>query len=205
MLDTLSDMEVANTIMSSNDKAKDATSVNLLDKRFKDLKLKEMTVLDHKSAEYKGLQQYLLDSSSGGHGLKYRLQDIFRIERPGEATRFKKHTSKLKDSNRLLLWHGSRTTNYGGILSQGLRIAPPGKCNKLCVDPYVAIVLRETFVNSNLYILLMNNADGVTIRGPCQWLCVRKRCVPRGLQQQISQLLHCGYVWRRRTSSARRG
>ena len=25
----------------------------------------------------------------------------------------------------MLLWHGSRTTNYAGILSQGLRIAPP--------------------------------------------------------------------------------
>ena len=27
--------------------------------------------------------------------------------------------------NRYLLWHGSRTTNFAGILSQGLRIAPP--------------------------------------------------------------------------------
>ena len=25
----------------------------------------------------------------------------------------------------MLLWHGSRFSNYGGILSQGLRIAPP--------------------------------------------------------------------------------
>ena len=27
--------------------------------------------------------------------------------------------------NRQLLWHGSRITNFTGILSQGLRIAPP--------------------------------------------------------------------------------
>jgi hypothetical protein len=27
--------------------------------------------------------------------------------------------------NRQLLWHGSRLTNWVGILSQGLRIAPP--------------------------------------------------------------------------------
>lgn len=27
--------------------------------------------------------------------------------------------------DRRLLWHGSRCTNFGGILSQGLRIAPP--------------------------------------------------------------------------------
>jgi poly [ADP-ribose] polymerase len=25
----------------------------------------------------------------------------------------------------MLLWHGSRTSNYVGILSNGLRIAPP--------------------------------------------------------------------------------
>jgi len=25
----------------------------------------------------------------------------------------------------MLLWHGSRITNFAGILSQGLRIAPP--------------------------------------------------------------------------------
>ena len=32
----------------------------------------------------------------------------------------------MKDvGNRMLLWHGSRLTNYVGILSQGLRIAPP--------------------------------------------------------------------------------
>lgn len=31
----------------------------------------------------------------------------------------------LPNSNRRLLWHGSRSTNFGGILSQGLRIAPP--------------------------------------------------------------------------------
>jgi poly [ADP-ribose] polymerase 2/3/4 len=25
----------------------------------------------------------------------------------------------------MLLWHGSRSTNFAGILKQGLRIAPP--------------------------------------------------------------------------------
>lgn len=33
---------------------------------------------------------------------------------------------RFKDvGNRMLLWHGSRMSNYAGILSQGLRIAPP--------------------------------------------------------------------------------
>jgi hypothetical protein len=33
--------------------------------------------------------------------------------------------NKLKDGERMLLWHGSRSTNFAGILKQGLRIAPP--------------------------------------------------------------------------------
>lgn len=127
MLDTLTDMEVANTIMSANDKSKDGASVSRLDKHFKELKLKELTPLDHKSKEYQELQKLLLNTSSDGHGLRYRLQDIFRVERPGETSRFDKAVKKLKDRQTFLLWHGSRTTNYGGILSQGLRIAPPGK------------------------------------------------------------------------------
>ena len=127
MLDTLTDMEVANTIMkSTGDKDKDAESVNMLDKRFQDLGMEEMEPLDHDSSEYKALADYLINSSNPNHGLRYRLEDIFRIERKGEAERFaKSEFSKMKKHDRRLLWHGSRTTNYGGILSQGLRIAPP--------------------------------------------------------------------------------
>lgn len=36
-----------------------------------------------------------------------------------------KDTSYVGGKNKKLLWHGSRLTNWGGILSQGLRIAPP--------------------------------------------------------------------------------
>lgn len=125
MLDTLTDMEVANTIMKATTKSKDGTSVSRLDQQFKDLKLKELTPLDKKSTEYTELQKLLLNTSSDAHGLRYRLQDIFRVERPGEAERYEKSIKKLKDRQTFLLWHGSRTTNYGGILSQGLRIAPP--------------------------------------------------------------------------------
>jgi len=127
MLDTLTDMEVANTIMrSTDDKENDAASVSILDQRFASLGMQEMTPLDHTSSEYKTLQDYLVKSSGHTHGLRYRLQDIFRIERNGEHDRFAKSPyAATKDKNRRLLWHGSRTTNYGGILSQGLRIAPP--------------------------------------------------------------------------------
>ena len=47
---------------------------------------------------------------------------IWKIKREGEFARYK----PFRDlHNKKLLWHGSRYTNFGGILSQGLRIAPP--------------------------------------------------------------------------------
>ncbi|KAI0020253.1 PARP-domain-containing protein [Xylariomycetidae sp. FL0641] len=127
MLDTLTDMEVASTIMRNpgRDRARDAASLHKLDAHFANLGLAELAPLAPASREYRELQRYLLDSNAAGHGRRYRLQDIFRVERDGEGERFARSTRTLKDSKRLLLWHGSRTTNYGGILSQGLRIAPP--------------------------------------------------------------------------------
>ena len=122
MLDTLTDMEVANTIMkTTGDKKKDAETVNLLDKRYAELGMEEMTPLDHKSHEYKALSEYLVKSSGTTHDIRYRLEDIFRIERQGETERFQKSEfAKLHKTDKRLLWHGSRTTNFGGILSQGL-------------------------------------------------------------------------------------
>lgn len=52
--------------------------------------------------------------------LNVKIKDIFTVNRPGEAERYDK-----KIGNEMLLWHGSRVTNFGGILPQGLRIAPP--------------------------------------------------------------------------------
>lgn len=105
MLDTLTDMEVANTIMkTTTDKGKDKEAVNLLDKRFSELNLDEMTPLDHKSSEYKTLADYLIKSSGTSHGIRYRLEDIFRVSRTGEKERFQKSQySKLKKSDKRLV------------------------------------------------------------------------------------------------------
>ncbi|KAG2713573.1 hypothetical protein I3843_04G174400 [Carya illinoinensis] len=51
------------------------------------------------------------------------LEEVFSLERKGEFDKFAPYRERLK--NRMLLWHGSRLTNFVGILSQGLRIAPP--------------------------------------------------------------------------------
>ena len=126
MLDTLTDMSVADTIMkATGDKDEDSKNANLLDQRFQDLGMEEITPLAHDSSEYRALCDYLIKSAAS-HGFRYRLEDVFRLERHGEAKRFSDSKyAKLHKSDKRLLWHGSRTTNYGGIMSQGLRIAPP--------------------------------------------------------------------------------
>ncbi|KAL5043795.1 hypothetical protein BDW71DRAFT_187388 [Aspergillus fruticulosus] len=123
LLETLTDMEITNSILKDASKMED---VNPLDSQYAGLGMREMTPLDHASNEFKELEKYLAGTRGATHGVRYKVIDIFRIERQGERDRFKSSPyAGIKNSNRRLLWHGSRSTNYGGILSQGLRIAPP--------------------------------------------------------------------------------
>jgi hypothetical protein len=63
---------------------------------------------------------------SSGKRSRANIHALFRIERKGEQERWVGGGwDKVDDGQRLLLWHGSRSTNFAGILKQGLRIAPP--------------------------------------------------------------------------------
>ena len=53
----------------------------------------------------------------------YCKQSNRKMNRPEEEESFKSVSDTI--GNRMLLWHGSRVSNFVGILSQGLRIAPP--------------------------------------------------------------------------------
>lgn len=55
------------------------------------------------------------------------VNDVLNVENREHETKAwnKAGYGKAADGDRLLLWHGSRTTNFAGILKQGLRIAPP--------------------------------------------------------------------------------
>ncbi|UKZ93532.1 uncharacterized protein TrAFT101_008446 [Trichoderma asperellum] len=124
LLESLSDMKDAAEIMKVDRKATD--NVHPLDKQFQSLGLNEMTPLDPTSTEFQYLSGYLNGTKGDTHNHSYKVQDIFRIERQGEDIRFNEYAENSKiGANRRLLWHGSRATNFGGILSQGLRIAPP--------------------------------------------------------------------------------
>ena len=123
LLDSLSDLKNADEILK---KAKEtASQIHPLDSRFQGLGMQEMLPLEHSSSEFSEIDQYLHKTCGSTHSIKYEVQDIFRIQRQGEFERFDKSKYATIASDRRLLWHGSRTTNFGGILSQGLRIAPP--------------------------------------------------------------------------------
>lgn len=83
----------------------------------------DIEVLDHDSNEFDTINKYLKNTHAGTHNqYSLVLNEVFKINRHGESDRYQ----KFKDlHNKKLLWHGSRLTNFVGILSQGLRIAPP--------------------------------------------------------------------------------
>lgn len=120
LLESLADMKDAAQILKVN---KDEDDIHPLDRQFQGLGLEEMTPLAPTSNEFMELKSYLCGSVGATHGTNYQVENIFRIERQGEMQRFKNALGDAQD--RRLLWHGSRCTNFAGILSQGLRIAPP--------------------------------------------------------------------------------
>ena len=91
--------------------------VNPIDSHYKELKC-SIVLTPTNSEEYKMIERYVANTS-GHRNLK--IVDCFTIEREGEDAIF--NPNKL--GNRKLLWHGSRFSNFPGILSQGMRIAPP--------------------------------------------------------------------------------
>ena len=126
LIESLTDMQLANEIMKTAKGAKEHKDVHIIDRQYDGLGMQEMTPLSSSSDEFKHLQDYLIKSAGQTHSIRYTVQDIFRIERQGEKERYVKSPyAAIKNSDRRLLWHGSRSTNFGGILSQGLRIAPP--------------------------------------------------------------------------------
>jgi len=123
LLWSLTDMSVTDEI--TKEARTSPGSLHPLDAQFKGLNLDKLSPVDPQSDEFQELEQYLRKTRGSTHAIKYiKVEAIFRVERNGEFERFEKKYEKLQ-ADRRLLWHGSRTTNFGGILSQGLRIAPP--------------------------------------------------------------------------------
>ena len=60
------------------------------------------------------------NSTSDTNYYKVHIEEAYELYKSEEEKNFKKDLNNIK-----LLWHGSRVSNYVGIISQGLRIAPP--------------------------------------------------------------------------------
>ncbi|XP_045493688.1 poly [ADP-ribose] polymerase-like [Colias croceus] len=117
MLDNLLEIEIAYSLMQS-----DVNSTCPIEAHYKKLKT-DIEPIAKDSEEFKMINEYIKNTHGSTHSYyKLELQEVFKVVREGEEKRFKPFR---KLHNRRLLWHGSRTTNYAGILSQGLRIAPP--------------------------------------------------------------------------------
>ncbi|XP_012722785.2 poly [ADP-ribose] polymerase 1 [Fundulus heteroclitus] len=119
MLDNLLDIEVAYSLLrgGAQDNEHDPIDIN-----YEKLKTK-IEVVDKTTQEAEIIMQYVKNTHAATHNTyTLEVQDIFKVAREGEHQRYRPFEEL---HNRQLLWHGSRATNYAGILSQGLRIAPP--------------------------------------------------------------------------------
>ncbi|ORC82980.1 poly(ADP-ribose) polymerase [Trypanosoma theileri] len=118
MLETLGELEIAATLLETNE----TEGMHPLDSAYKSLNC-EIRPLPQSDPAFKRIVEYASNTQGLTHN-SYTLEvtNVFTVKREGEEKRFK---SFKKLGNRQMLWHGSRVTNFMGILSQGLRIAPP--------------------------------------------------------------------------------
>ncbi|XP_075068840.1 poly [ADP-ribose] polymerase 2 [Mixophyes fleayi] len=80
-----------------------------------------LETLDKTSSDFQIIERYLQSTHASTHSdYTMTLMNVFRLQKDGEESNFRADLP-----NRMLLWHGSRLSNWVGILSQGLRVAPP--------------------------------------------------------------------------------
>ncbi|KAJ2995448.1 Poly [ADP-ribose] polymerase 2 [Globomyces sp. JEL0801] len=139
MVEALADIEIAANLIKS---IQNDVTENPIDRHYQSLN-RTIEPIDKKSDTYfinityprfKLLDQYLHDTHGQTHShYKLEILDAFEcnflylivVDHEHENKRFDVKVNDDKLDNKMLLWHGSRLTNFVGILSQGLRIAPP--------------------------------------------------------------------------------
>ncbi|KAL6884697.1 hypothetical protein ACP4OV_010633 [Aristida adscensionis] len=118
MVEALGEIEIATKLLEDDSSDQD----DPLYARYKQLHC-DLAPLEVDTEEYSMIKAYLINTHGKTHsGYSVDIVQIFKVSRHGETERFQKFTNS---GNRMLLWHGSRLSNWAGIFSQGLRIAPP--------------------------------------------------------------------------------
>ena len=114
LLEVLDEIEVAVKALNQ-----ESSIQNPVDRSYEQLEC-NLKLIDPSDKIFNLIQQYLVKNHAMTHSnYKLKLLEVYEAEKKGEREKFK------DVGNRMLLWHGSRLTNWAGILSQGLRIAPP--------------------------------------------------------------------------------
>lgn len=94
--------------------------LNELDMNYGRLKI-DINPLEKDHPDYKVIMKYVQNTHAETHNnFNLNVDTIYTVRSQLEESRYRQDIH-----NKQLLWHGSRLTNYVGILSQGLRIAPP--------------------------------------------------------------------------------
>uniref|UniRef100_A0A6F9DNV9 Poly [ADP-ribose] polymerase n=1 Tax=Phallusia mammillata TaxID=59560 RepID=A0A6F9DNV9_9ASCI len=118
LLQALSDIKVAITIIDETNSK--CPKENPLDSHYRSLQC-ELSALPSDSPEFKLIQLYASNTHASTHrNYNLKVENVFSVCK-SEADK----TFRTDLGNCMLLWHGSRLTNWCSILQQGLRIAPP--------------------------------------------------------------------------------
>lgn len=118
MVESLADIALATKLLRSG-----TLDVNPIDAHYRKLQC-GLTPLEEGSGELDMIRKYVNNTHAPTHSAyTLEVEGAFEIERESDDKRFRKISGGI--DNHMLLWHGSRLTNFVGILSQGLRIAPP--------------------------------------------------------------------------------
>ena len=120
LITNLLDIQVAVDIINDGKEKKQTGSLaeNPIDVNYDRLNC-DIRNLESHSKDYQMIEKYVKNTCHRGYDLD--IIDCFEIKREGEDRIF--NPDNL--GNKKLLWHGSRFSNFCGILSQGMRIAPP--------------------------------------------------------------------------------
>lgn len=106
LIQNLLDIKITSEMVGDNKKL---NKDQIMDENYDKLKC-DIKTLEPSSEERKMLSTYL-DNTKNGYNLK--LLEAFKLEREGEE----KVYNPRGLGNKMLLWHGSRFSNFGGILS----------------------------------------------------------------------------------------
>ncbi|KAL8449911.1 hypothetical protein Emed_002874 [Eimeria media] len=118
MMEQLLEVSVAQSLLT--DALRNAKDRHPLDAQYERLRCK-LEPLPEGHEERKLVDRLVKETHAPTHNTwKLKIRSVFKCDRQGEAERFDKTVG-----NRMLLWHGSRLTNWPSILANGLQVAPP--------------------------------------------------------------------------------